>query len=86
MSDNATVSELERKIKELTELSRVVSNGLNWLVDVEIKVAYIAPVNEFVSFLQGFKANISQQCEALKSALPKEVKDENKAIIPEIVK
>ena len=64
-------TELNRKLKELDELNRVVSNGLNWLSDVEVKVAYIQPVLEFVSFLQGFKGNIEQQRTALQAVAPK---------------
>ena len=74
MSDTSNVTattELQRKLKELEDLTRVLTNGLNWLSDVEIKVAYIQPINEFVSFLTGFKANIEQQQEALKGVMPK---------------
>lgn len=64
MSEQSDI-ELNRKIKELDDLNRVLTNGLNWLSDVEIKVAYIQPVNEFIGFLQGFKGNIEQQRKAL---------------------
>lgn len=70
MSDQSTI-ELNRKLKELEDLSRVLTNGLNWLSDVEIKVAYIQPVSEFVSFLTGFKGNIEQQRAALQAVTPK---------------
>lgn len=74
-------SELERKIKELTELDRVITNGINWISDLEVKVAYIGPVSEFVAFLQGFKANVAQQREVLKPL----VEEKSEAIVPEIV-
>lgn len=71
MSEQSNI-ELTRKLKELEELNRVLTNGLNWLADVEIKVAYIQPVQEFVGFLTGFKANIEQQRAALQAVTPKE--------------
>lgn len=70
MSSQSDV-ELNRKLKELEELSRVLSNGLNWLSDLEIKVAYIQPVSEFIGFLTGFKSNIEQQRAALQAVTPK---------------
>jgi len=74
MSEQSDI-QLNKQIKELDELTRVVSNGLNWLSDVEIKVAYIQPINEFISFLNGFKGNVEQQRTALAASIPeKEVK------------
>ena len=86
MSDTSNVAattELNRKLKELEDLTRVLSNGLNWLSDVEIKVAYIQPINEFVSFLTGFKANIEQQRAELAAVTPK---PELKVVEAEVVK
>ena len=67
-----SATEISRKIKEQDDLIRVLSNGLNWLADVEIKVAYIQPVGEFIGFLNGLKANIEQQRAALQAVAPKE--------------
>lgn len=63
--------QLSKQLKELDELMRVVTNGLNWLSDVEVKVAYIQPIAEFVSFLNGFKGNVEAQRKALQAAMPK---------------
>ena len=68
----ASTDQITKQIAELTELDRVVSNGLNWVSDIDVKVAYIKPVSEFVSFLQGFKANVAQQKTALENVLPKQ--------------
>lgn len=65
--------ELERKIKEFDELNRVITNGINWLADVEVKVAYIHPINEFMGFLNGFKQNVAAQKAAIVALLPKPV-------------
>lgn len=72
MSDAAN-KEIEHKIKELDTLNRIVSNGLNWLSEIDVKVAYIAPVQEFISFLQGFKGNVEQQRAALVAVQPQPV-------------
>jgi len=82
-SDN----ELKRKLAELESLNRVLSNGLNWLSDVEIKVAYIQPVSEFIGFLTGFKSNIEQQRAALAAIAPKanQAVSTEKVIEPEVV-
>lgn len=80
--DNAAI-ELNRKIAELENLHRMLTNGLNWLSDVEIKVAYIQPVSEFVGFLTGFKANIEQQRAALQAVTPK--KTESEVVEPAII-
>jgi len=64
MSEQSDI-ELNRKIKELDELMRVVTNGLNWLSELDVKIAYIQPISEFVGFLQGFKGNVEQQRKAL---------------------
>lgn len=73
MSEQNATNELNRKIAELDNLNRVLSNGLNLLADIDIKIAHIQPVSEFIGFLQGFKNNIGQQKTALESALPKAV-------------
>lgn len=64
-------TELSRKLAELENLNRVLTNGINWCSDVEIKVAYIQPVSEFMGFLTGFKQNIEQQRAALAAVTPK---------------
>jgi hypothetical protein len=66
-----SADQLTRQHKELTELNRVVTNGLNWLGDIEMKVAHIQPISEFIAFLTGFKANVNQQLAALSSVMPK---------------
>lgn len=68
--ETAAQIEINRKIKELTELERVVTNGLNWLAEVDVKIAYIHPVSQFVNFLQGFLANVQQQRKAIESVAP----------------
>ncbi len=73
--DTNAQNEIERKIKELTEIDRVITNGLNWLSEIDVKVAYMNPVNEFIGFLQGFKGNIAQQRAALESTIPKPVEE-----------
>ena len=70
MSEQST-NQLDKQLKELDELNRVVSNGLNWLSDVEVKVAYIQPIGEFIGFLNGFKGNVEQQRAALAAVTPK---------------
>ena len=75
--------ELSRKVKELEDLNRVLSNGLNWLADTDVKVAYIQPIAEFIGFLNGFKQNINQQQAALAAVAPKVV--ETKIVEPVIV-
>ena len=69
MSEQST-NQLDKQIKELDELNRVISNGLNWLSDVEVKVAYIQPISEFIGFLNGFKGNVAKQREALVAVMP----------------
>lgn len=81
MENKEATTELERKIKEFDELNRVVSNGINWIADLEVKVAYIQPINEFLGFLTGFKANIAQQRAAVAGLLPK--KEEPKVELTE---
>ena len=71
MENTQANAELERKLKEFEQLDRVISNGLNWLNDVEIKVADIVPINEFIGFLNGFKGNIAQQKATIAALLPK---------------
>ena len=73
MSEQST-NQLDKQLKELDELNRVVSNGLNWLSDVEVTVAYIQPVSEFIGFLNGFKGNVIKQREALQAVVKTELK------------
>jgi hypothetical protein len=70
MSEQST-NQLDKQLKELDELNRVVSNGLNWLAELDVKVAYIQPVSEFIGFLNGFKGNVIKQREALVAVMPK---------------
>lgn len=77
MSDNSTNPnttelELKRKIEELNQLSRVVGNGIAYLNDQDVKIAYIQPVGEFLAFLTGFRQNVQQQKSALEAMLPKQ--------------
>ena len=65
-----SANQLDKQLKELEELNRVVTNGLNWLSDVEIKVAYIQPIGEFIGFLNGFKGNVENQRKALQAQMP----------------
>lgn len=70
--DNANVTiELEGKIKELAEVTRIIDNGLKLVNSISIKVSDIVPVQEFIGFLVGMQRNISQQRVTLEAALPK---------------
>jgi hypothetical protein len=70
MSEQST-DQLSKQLKEIDELNRVVSNGLNWLAELDVKVAHIQPVAEFIGFLNGLKGNIAKQREALVAVMPK---------------
>jgi hypothetical protein len=72
MSDTTnTTTELERKIKELDDVTRVLTNGLKLVTNSTIKVSDILPIQEFVGFLAGMQRNIAQQRTTLEAALPK---------------
>ena len=74
MSEQST-NQLDKQLKELDETNRILTNGLNWLSDVEVKVAYIQPISEFIGLVNGIKGNVENQRKALVASIPeKEVK------------
>ena len=73
------INEVNRKIAELTDFIRVITNGINIMNDQEIKVPYIKPVGEFMALLEGIKVNASQQKQTLEATIPKVELVESKA-------
>lgn len=65
------IAQIEAKIRELTEVSRIVANTLNLIADMDIKGAHVEPVLEIVNYNRGFKTKVDQQIETFKSMLPK---------------
>ena len=69
-SSTAVVT-IERKVKELENVNRLVGNTLNLINDIEIKGAYAGPVAEIQGWLTGFKSSVTTQIDTLKATLPK---------------
>lgn len=64
--------QIQEKINELTNLSRLVVNTLNLVCsnDITIPSAFAGPVSEIQQWLTGMHKNIGQQLEPLKALLP----------------
>ena len=83
-----TAAVTETRIKELTNVNRIVVNAVNLINDVEIKGAHAQPVTEILGWLVGFSQSLLGQIKTLQSTLPKvEEKptkaDDNGSKIPE---
>lgn len=76
---NAVQANTEARLKELTNVNRIVTNALNLIVDVEIKGGHAGPVAEIIGWLTGFSQSLTSQIKTLESTLPK------KAITPKVV-
>ncbi len=74
---------IEARIKEITNVNRIVANTLNLINDVDIKGAYAGPVTEIQGWLTGFSQSLVSQIKTLESTLPK--KEAPKKIEPKVV-
>ena len=73
MSDNQNaVANIQTRLKELTNVYRLISNTINLINDVEIKGDRAVPVAEILGWLGGFSQSVSTQMQALQATLPKE--------------
>ena len=68
-------AQVEAKIRELEQVSRIVGNTLSLIADMDIKGSHVEPVLEIVNYNRGFKKQIDQQIETFKSMLPKKAGD-----------
>lgn len=72
----AVETNIRARIQELINVNRIIANGLNLIMDVNIKGGHAAPVAEFTSWLTGFNRSLAEQIKTLEGALPK--KEEEK--------
>lgn len=61
---------LESKLKELRNVSRIVSNATNLLNDMEIKGAYSGPMAEVLGWLLELQNGLTKQIEPLQAQIP----------------
>jgi len=61
----------EAQLRDLEDISRIVGNTLTLIAETDIKGSHVEPVLEIVNYNRGFKKQIDQQIETLKSTLPK---------------
>lgn len=73
---------LESKLKELRNVSRIVSNATNLLNDMEIKGAYSGPMAEVLGWLMELQNSLKNQIEPLQAQVPQVVQTSPKA--PEV--
>ena len=74
---------VEARIKEITNVNRIVVNAINLINDVEIKGAHAGPVMEIQGWLTGFSQSLTGQIKTLESTLPK--KEAPKKIEPKLL-
>jgi hypothetical protein len=77
------VAELQTKLTELTNLTRLIGNCLSIINETNIKGEYAGAVAEVQGWLKGFDASVHNQKEVLQAALPS--KEAPKAIEAEVV-
>jgi hypothetical protein len=77
----AQTQQIEARIKDLENTSRICQNNINLLNEMEIKGAYAKPVAEVTDWLAGLHQTIQNQLVPLKSMLPKP----EEPIVPEVV-
>ena len=74
---------IKARLAELTNVSRIISNGLNVVIDAPIKGGHAGAVAEFLHWLTGFNQSVTQQIKTLEATLPKP--EPKKAIVPKVV-
>lgn len=85
INPKAAQANVEARIKEITNVNRIVTNAINLINDVDIKGAHAGPVMEIMGWLAGFSQSLTGQIKTLESTLPKKEQDEKpvlKAVIP----
>ena len=68
---DSTAAVTEIRIKELTNVNRIVVNAVSLINDVSIKGAHAQPVTEILGWLVGFSQSLLGQIKTLQSTLPK---------------
>ena len=63
--------QIEARLVDLKNVTRVASNTINLLNDIEIKGAYAQPVVEIFQWIDGIKKAVQTQIDALEPLLPK---------------
>lgn len=70
--------QIEARLNDLKNVSRIATNAINLINDMEIKAAYIGPVQEILQWIDGIKKAVQQQVDALQPLVPQESKPEVK--------
>jgi hypothetical protein len=70
------IEEINRKLNELRNVSRVTGNNLALLLDMEIKGAYAEPMLEVIQWLKNLDGATKQQIATLEATLPAKSKVE----------
>ena len=81
----AVEANIQARLKELTNVNRIVTNAIHLINDVEIKGAHAQPVTEIIGWLTGFSHSLTGQVKTLEATLPKApAKIDPKVIKPEL--
>jgi len=75
---------IEARLKELSNVNRIITNAINLISDVDIKGGHAGAVVEILGWLTGFSQSLTGQMKALEATLP--VKEPSKIIDAELVK
>lgn len=65
------LAQIEARIKDLENTSRICQNTINLIGEMEVKGAYAKPVAEVIDWLVGLHQAVQNQIVPLKSLLPK---------------
>jgi hypothetical protein len=76
VESETAIKEIERKLNELRNVSRVTGNNLALLLDMEIKGAYAEPMLEVIQWLKNLDVATKQQIATLEATLPAKSKVE----------
>lgn len=66
--------QIEARLNDLKNVSRMATNAVNLINDMEIKTAYAGPVLEIIQWIDGIKKAVQQQIDALQPLVPQEEK------------
>ena len=61
---------IQARLKEITNVNRIVTNAINLINDAEIKGAHSGPVAEILGWLTGFSQSLAGQVKTLEAAMP----------------
>lgn len=79
---HAVEQNIQARLKDLTNVNRIVTNAIALITDTDIKGGHAGAVTEMLGWLTGFSESLTGQIKTLEETLPK--KEEKKPIVPKV--